>query len=87
MGCCNKRVEEVPIPRLRYWVGTILMGGVLIGFFLVLFVVALVRPRYRRIRPFYGEYARDVWRSILRRERIAVGATLPRDCPVDARDG
>ncbi len=85
MGCCNKRIEEVPIPRSRYWAGTILMGVVLIGFFLVLSLAALVRPHYHRIRPLYGEYARDVWRSILRRERIAVGARPRQDCLVDLR--
>lgn len=88
MGCCNKRIEEVPIPRVRYWAGTLVMGLVLLGFFVLLSALVVVRPHYRRIRPFYREYARDVWGSILRRERIAVGTAPPgADCTLDARDG
>lgn len=87
MGCCNKRIEEVPISRVRYWAGTLLMAAVLLGFFALLSVVALIRPHYRRIQPFYREYARDVWSSIVRRERIAVGMAAPRDCTLDEREG
>ncbi len=62
------------------------MALVLVGFFVALTALAVIRPHYRRIRPLYRAYAHDVWRSIRGRERIVVGARLRTGCTLDTVD-
>lgn len=72
MGCCNKSATSADISIGRYIAGTVLIGMTLVAFFLALKVIAAIKPHYARIIPLYREYARDVWDSVIRRERITV---------------
>lgn len=81
MGCCNKKVEEIPVSRLRYAAGLVLLCAVEVAALGALAAAGLLRPHYRRVVPFYVEYAREVTRSVLRRERILVGT--PPACPCE----
>lgn len=73
MGCCNKTIDGLPISRSRYWFGSIGIGCVLLGLLTWLTLLSPLVPRYRRILPFYREYARDVWSGVRLRDRIRVG--------------
>ncbi|NOZ02601.1 MAG: hypothetical protein GXP54_12025 [Deltaproteobacteria bacterium] len=87
MGCCNKTVNGIPIKRSRYWIGTLFIGFVLAGLLTYLTLLAPFVRRYRRMLPFYRAYARDVFSSILRRDRILLEGEEPEftDCPLEGR--
>jgi len=70
MGCCNKKREESPLGYGRYLAGLILLSGFLLGCFALLLVLSLLVPRYRKVLPFYAEYARETLGSVARRARI-----------------
>lgn len=72
MGCCNKTPDGRPLGRARYYGGLALMAGVQLGTLGVLSALAVPLPRYRKVLPFYLEFARETLDSVRRRERICV---------------
>ena len=74
MGCCNKKHVGEPIGRLRFYGGLAMLAGVQAGTLGALYVVAVPLPRYRKVLPFYLEYARQTLDSVRQKERICVAS-------------
>jgi hypothetical protein len=72
MGCCNKTPDGRPIGRARYYGGMALMAGVQLGALGAICALSVPLPRYRKVLPFYVEFARETLDSVRRRERICV---------------
>ena len=68
----GQTTTATPIGRLRYWGGTALLTAVHAVALGVASVSAALKPRYRRVLPFYVDYARETVAGVLRRERIHV---------------
>ena len=63
-----------------------LMTGVQLGTLGVLSALAVPMPRYRKVLPFYVEFARETLDSVRRRERICVDFGPDRaDCALPDR--
>ena len=86
MGCCNKTLDGRPIGKARYYGGLALMAGVQLSTLGVLSALAVPMPRYRKVLPFYLEFARETLDSVRRRERICVDSGPGRaDCAMPDR--
>ncbi|MDP7111806.1 MAG: hypothetical protein QGH45_07575 [Myxococcota bacterium] len=72
MGCCNKTPDGRPIGRTRYYGGMALMAGVQLGTLGAICALSLPLPHYRKVLPFYVEFARETLDSVRRRERICL---------------
>ena len=72
MGCCNKTHDGRPISKLRYYGGLVLLGGAQVGALAAIGALAVPFPRYRKVLPFFGDYALDTFRDAIRRERMTV---------------
>ena len=70
MGCCNKTHVGKPIGPVRYYGGLVLLGGAQATVLGVLATLSVPFPRYRKVLPFYLEFAHETFDSVRRRERI-----------------
>ena len=72
MGCCNKTHDGRPISKLRYYGGLVILGSAQVGALAAIGALSVPFPRYRKVLPFFGDYAMDTFREAFRRERMTV---------------